>query len=94
MKRNPRDIIGRPIITEKTVMMQQNDNRVTFEVAKGANKIEVRQAIEEIFNVKVVSVNMVNVKPRKKRVGKYEGTTKSVRKAIVKLAEGSNIDII
>lgn len=94
MKRNPRDIIIRPIITEKTVMMQQNTNRVTFEVAKGSNKIEVRQAIEEIFNVKVESVNMVNVKPRAKRVGKYTGTTKSVRKAMVKLAEGSNIDII
>lgn len=94
MKRNPRDIIVRPIITEKTVMMQQNDNKVTFEVVKGSNKIEVRQAIEEIFNVKVESVNMVNVKPRKKRVGKYEGKTKAVRKAIVKLAEGSNIDVI
>ncbi|CAM3506101.1 50S ribosomal protein L23 [Erysipelothrix sp. HDW6B] len=94
MKRNPRDIILRPIITEKTVMMQQNDNKVTFEVAKGSNKIEVRQAIEEIFNVKVESVNMINQKPRTKRVGKYEGTTKSVRKAIVKLAEGSNIDVL
>lgn len=94
MKRNPRDIIIRPIITEKTVMMQQDTNRVTFEVAKGSNKIEVRQAIEEIFNVKVESVNMINVKPKTKRVGKYTGTTKAVRKAMVKLAEGSNIDII
>lgn len=94
MKRNPRDIIIRPIVTEKTVMMQQNTNRVTFEVAKGSNKIEVRQAIEEIFNVKVESVNMINVKPKAKRVGKYTGTTKAVRKAMVKLAEGSNIDII
>ena len=94
MKRNPRDIIVRPIITEKTVMMQQNDNKVTFEVAKGTNKIEIRQAIEEIFNVKVVAVNVINVKPRTKRVGKYEGQTKAVRKAIVKLAEGSNIDVI
>lgn len=94
MKRNPRDIIIRPIITEKTVMMQQNTNRVTFEVAKGSNKIEVRQAIEEIFSVKVESVNMINVKPKAKRVGKHTGTTKSVRKAMVKLAEGSNIDVI
>lgn len=94
MKRNPRDIIMRPIITEKTVMMQQNDNKVTFEVAKGSNKIEVRQAIEEIFEVKVDSINILNVRPRKKRVGKYEGTTKSVRKAIVKLKPGFNIDVI
>lgn len=93
MKRNPRDIIVRPIITEKTVAMQQNDNKVTFEVTKGANKIEIRQAVEEIFNVKVEKVNVVNVLPRKKRVGRYEGKTSAVRKAIVKLAEGSNIDI-
>lgn len=94
MKRNPRDIIVRPIITEKTVAMQQNDNKVTFEVAKGSNKIEIRQAIEEIFNVKVEKINVINVLPRKKRVGRYEGQTKAVRKAIVKLAEGSNIDVL
>lgn len=94
MKRNPRDIILRPIVTEKTVAMQNADNKVTFEVVKGANKVEIRQAIEEIFNVKVEKVNVVNVLPRKKRMGKYEGTTKAVRKAIVKLAEGSNIDVI
>lgn len=94
MKRNPRDIILRPIITEKSVALQQNDNKVTFEVAKGTNKIEIGQAIEEIFNVKVEKVNVVNVAPRKKRVGKYEGTTRGVRKAIVKLKEGSSIEIL
>ncbi|AGN24404.1 50S ribosomal protein L23 [Erysipelothrix rhusiopathiae] len=94
MKRNPRDIIVRPIITEKTVAMQQNDNKVTFEVAKGSNKIEIRQAIEEIFNVKVEKINVINVLPRKKRVGRYEGQTKAVRKAIVKLAEGSKIEVL
>ncbi|AZK44068.1 50S ribosomal protein L23 [Erysipelothrix piscisicarius] len=94
MKRNPRDIIVRPIVTEKTVAMQQNDNKVTFEVAKGSNKIEIRQAIEEIFNVKVEKINVINVLPRKKRVGRYEGQTKAVRKAIVKLAEGSKIEVL
>lgn len=94
MKRNPRDIIVRPIITEKSVRAQQDDNKVTFEVAKGANKVEIRQAVEEIFNVKVVKVNVVNVLPKKKRVGQFVGKTSGVRKAIVKLAEGSNIDII
>ncbi|WP_323617113.1 50S ribosomal protein L23 [Erysipelothrix rhusiopathiae] len=94
MKRNPRDIIVRPIITEKTVAMQQNDNKVTFEVDKGSNKIEIRQAIEEIFNVKVEKINVINVLPRKKRVGRYEGQTKAVRKAIVKLAEGSKIEVL
>ncbi len=94
MKRNPRDIIVRPLITEKTVQMQDADNKVTFEVAKGANKVEIRQAIEQIFDVKVEKVNVINVLPRKKRMGKYEGKTRSVRKAIVKLAEGSNIDVL
>ncbi|NLL74527.1 MAG: 50S ribosomal protein L23 [Erysipelothrix sp.] len=94
MKRNPRDIIVRPIITEKTVAMQADNNTVTFEVAQGTNKIEIRQAIEEIFKVKVDSVNVINVHPRKKRVGQHEGKTNKVRKAMIKLAEGSNIDII
>lgn len=94
MKQNPRDIIYRPIITEKTIQMQNDDNKVTFEVARHANKIAIKLAIEEIFDVKVEKVNVVNVFPRKKRMGQHEGKTKHVKKAIVKLAEGSNIDII
>ena len=78
MKRNPRDIIVRPIITEKTIQMQDQDNKVTFEVKKGANKVEVRQAIEEIFNVKVEKVNILNSKPKAKRMGQHEGMTRSV----------------
>lgn len=94
MKRNPRDIIRKPIITEKTIAMQDQDNKVTFEVAKDANKVEIKQAIEEIFSVKVKQINIVNVLPRTKRMGKHEGKTRHVKKAIIKLAEGSHIDII
>ena len=94
MKRNPRDIIVRPIITEKTVAMQADNNTVTFEVAQGTNKIEIRQAIEEIFKVKVDRVNVINVPTRKKRVGQHVGRTNKVRKAMITLAEGSHIDII
>ena len=94
MKQNPRDIIFKPVITEKTIQMQSEDNKVTFEVARKANKIEIKQAIEEIFDVKVEKVNVVNVLPRKKRMGQYEGYTKHVKKAIVKLKDGYNIDII
>jgi large subunit ribosomal protein L23 len=90
---NPRDIILRPIITEKSVKAQEVDNKFTFAVAKGANRTQVRQAIEAIFNVKVEKVNIVNVRPRLKRVGKYTGTTNSVRKAIVKLAQGQTINL-
>ncbi|MGN1343088.1 MAG: 50S ribosomal protein L23 [Traorella sp.] len=90
---NYRDIIVRPIITEKSMKLMENENKVTFEVAKGTNKTQVRQAVESIFGVKVVSVNVLNTKPKTKRVGKYTGTTKVVRKAIVKIAEGQDINL-
>ena len=88
-----RDIIIRPIITEKSMKLMDAENKITFEVAKGSNKTEVKQAVESIFNVKVEKVNMVNCKPKTKRMGKYVGKTNFVRKAIVKLAEGSNINL-
>ncbi|MDP2814248.1 MAG: 50S ribosomal protein L23 [Erysipelotrichaceae bacterium] len=90
---NPRDIIIRPIITEKSMKLTETDNKFTFEVAKGTNKTQVRQAIEAIFNVKVEKVNILNVRPKDKRVGKYVGKTNAVRKAIVKLAEGQTINL-
>lgn len=88
-----RDIIIRPIITEKSMKCMDADNKVTFEVAKGSNKTEVKQAVEEIFNVKVEKVNILNVKPKTKRMGKYVGKTKAVRKAIVKITEGQDINL-
>lgn len=91
---NPRDIIVRPLVTEKTIKVQEENNTVVFEVKKGANKILVKQAVEGIFGVKVESVNVVNTKPKTKRVGRYEGTTKAIRKAYVKLAKGHNITIL
>ena len=90
---NYRDIIKAPIITEKTANLTQNNNTVTFSVDPKANKTQIKQAVEKIFNVKVESVNTVNVKPRKKRVGRYVGKTNKVKKAIVKLQEGSSIEL-
>lgn len=90
---NPRDIIIRPIITEKTMKMMDSDNKITFEVAKGTNKTQVRQAIETIFDVRVEQVNILNCRPKKKRVGKYVGQTSAIRKAIVKLPEGQDIKL-
>lgn len=90
---NYKDIIVRPIITEKTMKCMDEDNKVTFEVKKGANKILVRQAVESIFNVKVEKVNILNVKPKTKRMGRYVGQTKAVRKAVVKLAPGEEINL-
>lgn len=91
---NARDVIVRPIITEKSMRLQDTDNKVTFEVKKGSNKTEVKIAVEEIFNVKVESVNIMNVRPRTKRVGKYVGQTSAVRKAIVKIAAGQKINLV
>ena len=88
-----RDIIIRPIVTEKTMKLMADDNKVTFEVAKGTNKVEIKKAVESIFDVKVEKVNVANVKPKKTRRGRYFGTTNAVHKAIVKLAEGSSIEL-
>ena len=86
------DIIQAPIVTEKTMALKENFNKYTFKVAKTANKVEIKNAVEEIFKVKVISVNTINVLPKHKRVGRHEGFTSAYKKAIVKLAEGDKID--
>lgn len=93
MLSNYRDIIKAPIVTEKSAKLAQENNTFTFSVDVRANKTQIKQAIEKIFNVEVESVNTINTKPRKKRVGKYTGMTNKVKKAIVKLKEGSSIEL-
>ena len=90
---NYRDIIKAPIVTEKSARLAQEGNTITFSVDVKANKTEIKQAVEKLFNVKVESVNTVNVRPKKKRVGRYVGKTNKVKKAIVKLSEGSSIEL-
>ena len=90
---NYRDIIKGPIMTEKSSDLAKTQNTITFSVDPKANKTQIKQAIEKIFNVKVENVNTVNVRPRKKRVGKYTGYTSKVKKAIVKLKDGSSIEL-
>lgn len=87
-----RDIIKAPIVTEKSSDLA-NNNVITFSVDPRANKTQIKQAVEKIFDVKVDSVNTVNVKPKTKRVGRYAGKTNKVKKAIVKLKEGSSIEL-
>lgn len=91
---NARDIILKPVVTEKSIRTQNENNTVVFEVAKGVNRTQVKKAVEEIWNVQVEKVNMVNIKPKAKRVGRYMGHTKAIHKAYVKLKEGSNITIL
>jgi len=85
-------IIKRPIVTEKTTKLSEL-NKYTFEVDKNANKIEIKNAVEQLFNVKVVSVNVINEVAKAKRVGQHSGFKPAVTKAIVTLAEGSKIDV-
>lgn len=85
---NAHDIIIRPIISEKS-MDQLADKKYTFEVAKGANKIEIKKAVEEIFNVKVVSVTTSVVKGKIKRMGATSGKRPDWKKATVKLSQDS-----
>ena len=86
------DVLKKPVLTEKSMTLQAEENKYTFDVDVNANKIEIRQAVEAMFDVKVESVNVINVKPKSKRMGKYEGKTNRRRKAIVKLAEGNEIN--
>ena len=86
------DIIYAPVITEKSMLERQN-NVYIFKVAKSATKDEIKFAIEEAFKVSGKKVNTLNTKTKKRRVGKYAGTTKAYKKAIVTLAEGSTIDL-
>ena len=87
-----RSIIIRPIVSERSYDMIEL-NRYTFEVAKGARKIEIAKAVEEIFDVKVLKVNTINVKPKMKRVRRKAGFTRSWKKAVVTLTEGDSIEL-
>ncbi|MGI6309124.1 MAG: 50S ribosomal protein L23 [Bacilli bacterium] len=86
------DIIKAPIVTEKNTKIAQ-EGKYGFKVDFKANKTQIKQAVEALFKVKVTGVNIVNPKPKKKRVGRYSGTTKRYKKAVVTLAEGSTIDL-
>ena len=82
------DIIRRPIITEQS-MDQTADRKYTFEVAKGANKIEIKKAVEEVFGVEVEKVTTMNYIAKPKRQGVFQGKRADWKKAFVKLKEGS-----
>ncbi|CAM3139785.1 large subunit ribosomal protein L23 [Lactobacillus bombicola] len=83
------DIILRPVITEKSTNLM-DDKKYTFNVLLTATKTQVRNAVEEIFDVKVKKVNIMNVRGKDKRVGRYTGKTARTRKAIVTLTNDSN----
>ncbi len=86
-----RDILIRPLITERTTDLMA-EGKYVFVVDKRANKIQIGEAVAEIFNVKVENVNTVNVKGKTKHRGRIVGKTASYKKAIVKLAAGESIE--
>jgi len=87
-------VLHGPMLTEKGTLMKETDNKVIFRVAKEANKIEIRNAVEEIFKVKVQRVSTMNYKGKIKRMGKYEGKRPDWKKAIVTLKSGEKLDIV
>lgn len=88
------DVIIAPIVTEKSMKLQQEENKVTIKVAPNANKTEVKIAFESIFNVKVIGVNIVNVRAKDKRVGRYQGKVSGYKKAIVTLSPEENLNVL
>jgi large subunit ribosomal protein L23 len=89
--KDPFSIIERPLLTEKSMDMSHS-GKYTFRVSRDANKIEIREAVNKIFNVEVVKVNTLTVKGKKKRVGRFpQGKTSDWKKAIVTLKTGQTI---
>ncbi len=86
-------VIIKPVVTEKSLRLMQEENKITVKVAKGANSVEIKKAFEAIFNKKVERVNIVNVRAKAKRVGRYNGFVSSYKKAIIKLAAGETLDL-
>jgi large subunit ribosomal protein L23 len=84
-------LIKGPIITEKTHALKEVANKLTFRVDLKANKIEIRKAIEDVFKVKVLTVNTIHLKGKKKRLGRTEGVRPDWKKAVVTLAPGEKI---
>lgn len=87
------DVIRRPLVTEKSTAMQGMRNQFTFEVSADTNKVEVRKAIETLFSVKVLKVNIVSMPSKARRMFGRPGQTKPWKKAVVTLRKGDSIDV-
>ncbi len=91
--RDPREVVVRPVVTERSTELGEDQNAYTFIVSKDANKIEIRAAVERLFSVKVAEVRTLNYRGKWRRVGRSLGRRPSYKKAIVKLTEGERIDV-
>ena len=88
----PQELIRRPLITEKATRLKEASNTVCFEVARTANKIEVRRAVETLFGVKVLDVRVANRQGKWKRMGRFVGQRKAWKKAYVRLAPDAKLE--
>lgn len=86
-------VLKRPIVTEKTGIQGDQENRYSFEVDTRANKLQVKEAVEKAFNVQVVAVNIMNVRGKPRRLGRQRGRTPDWKKAVVTLAPGQRIQL-
>ena len=93
MTREPRTIVRRAMISEKGTRLREKQNGYLFEVARDSNKIEIKRAIESIFNVKVDSVRTIRVHGKPKRQGRYAGHRPDWKKALVTLRKGHTIEL-
>ena len=91
MIKDPYKIILRPVITEKSTWLKDTNREVCFEVDKRANKVEIKQAVERLFKIKVERVRVQNKRGKMRRVGRNEGRKKDWKKAYVKLKEGEKM---
>ncbi|MGD9344744.1 MAG: 50S ribosomal protein L23 [Candidatus Aminicenantes bacterium] len=89
--KDPYTIILRPVITEKSTWLKEVNREICFEVAPHANKIEIKEATEQLFKVKVENVRVIKKRGKRRRVGRNEGKTKDWKKAYVKLKEGEKM---
>ena len=94
MMRNEYQLLIRPLVTEKNMQLHENQNKVFFEVAPNANRIEVKRAVEKVFNVKVEKVNILNQNGKRVRFKMQMGKRKDWKKAIVTLKEGEKVDYL
>lgn len=90
---NPYEVIKRPLLTEKGTALKEQNNQYCFEVATKASKIDIRNAVEKLFNVKVVDVKTMRYMGKERRVGRFTGRRPHWKKAIVTLKEGSGIEL-
>ncbi|MEE9524052.1 MAG: 50S ribosomal protein L23 [Thermodesulfovibrionales bacterium] len=88
------NVIKRPLFTEKGTALKEKENKIVVEVDRKANKIEIKKAIEEIFNVKVESINTLNVRSKRRVRGRIPGRTSASKKAFITLKKGEKLDFI